>query len=93
MSDTTPFPLVPDPFEGDPFAEPDYDGPAVHIRPHATLYTLNEVAYLLGLPRRDVEEELIEGVIPGTPVGDDWLISRQRLEAWLDALPTEGGER
>jgi excisionase family DNA binding protein len=91
MSGTTPFPTVPDPFEDDPFAEPGYDGPAVHIRPHATLYTLNEVAYLLSLPRRDVEEELIECVIPGTPIGDDWLISRQRLDAWLEALWAEGG--
>lgn len=91
MSDTTPFPTVPDPFDDDPFAEPGYDGPAVRIDPQASLYTLNETAYLLGLPRRTVEEELIEGVIPGIPIGGDWLVSRHDLEAWFDSLPSERG--
>jgi excisionase family DNA binding protein len=93
MSDNViPFPSVPDPFDGDPFTEAQYDGPAVRIRPNATIYTLNEVAYLLDIPRRDVEEELIEGVIPGTPIGDDWLIDRTRYETWLDGLAAEGGQ-
>ena len=67
-----------------------YDGPDVDICPDATVYTLIETAYLLDLPIADTREGLSNGDIPGVLAGDDWLVWRPRLKAWVDGLPTDG---
>ena len=85
--------IIPFPGQSDPFDEDVYVGPVPQIDPHATLHTLTEVAYLLDLSREVTEEYLTDGTIPGALISGHghWLVSRERLEAWLDALPTEGG--
>jgi len=68
-----------------------YDGPEVDIAEDATVFTLNETAYLLNIPVVDTREGLSNGDIPGVLVGEDWLVWRPRLMAWLNGLPKEGG--
>ncbi|XVV05479.1 helix-turn-helix domain-containing protein [Actinosynnema sp. CA-248983] len=90
MSNIIPFPGASDFDSGDDDA---YDGPVPPINSDATLYTLTEVAYLLDLSRAVTAEYLGNGTIPGVGLGDDWLIHRHELEAWLDGLPREGWGR
>lgn len=51
------------------------------------VYTPEEVAKLLGLHPNSVYTMLKSGELPGVRAGRKWLISKRRLDAWLD-----GGE-
>jgi excisionase family DNA binding protein len=94
MGEVIPFPEPREPLDGQPPDEDSYQGPVPDIDPDATLYTLTEVAYLLNLSREVTAEYLTDGTIPGgSLIGGGWLVSRRRLEAWLDDLPREGGAR
>ena len=48
------------------------------------VYTPEEVAKLLGLHANSVYTMLKSGELPGVRAGRKWLISKRRLDAWLD---------
>jgi excisionase family DNA binding protein len=53
------------------------------------VYTVKEVAYLLGLHLGGAYELLRDGTIPAERVGRRWIISRVCFHAWLDGLAEE----
>jgi excisionase family DNA binding protein len=58
------------------------------VRPKTTqergVYTVQEVAELLGVGTGTVYQMLRVGEIPARRAGDRWIISRRRVHAWLD---------
>lgn len=52
-------------------------------RPAKLVYTVDEVAVLLGLSRGLTYDLVRAGTIPGERVGRRWIIPRARLDAWL----------
>jgi len=52
-------------------------------RPVKLVYTVDEVAVLLGLSRGLTYDLVRAGTIPGERVGRRWIIPRSRLDAWL----------
>jgi excisionase family DNA binding protein len=48
------------------------------------VYTPEEVAQILGMHPNSVYALLKEGSLPGIKAGRRWLISKKRLDAWLD---------
>jgi excisionase family DNA binding protein len=53
------------------------------------VYTVKEVAYLLGLHLGGAYELLRDGTIPAERIGRRWIISRVRFHAWLDGIAEE----
>ncbi|HEX3828053.1 MAG TPA: helix-turn-helix domain-containing protein [Sporichthyaceae bacterium] len=49
------------------------------------IYTVEEVAELLGVARSTAYELVRDGKIPARRLGGRWVISRARFHAWLDA--------
>jgi excisionase family DNA binding protein len=47
-------------------------------------YTVDELAELLALSRGLTYASLRDGTIPAERVGRRWVISRRRVQAWLD---------
>ena len=47
-------------------------------------YTPEEVAKLLGLHPNSVYQMLKNGELPSVKAGRKWLISKRRLQVWLD---------
>lgn len=61
-------------------------GPAGRRRlPTPAVYTVKEVAALLGLAVGTTYELVRQGVIPAERLGRRWVIPRGRFHAWLDA--------
>jgi excisionase family DNA binding protein len=58
------------------------------------VYTVQEVADMLGLALHGTYTLLREGTIPSVRAGSRWLIPKTRFHAWLDGLddPPELGE-
>jgi excisionase family DNA binding protein len=52
-------------------------------RPVKLVYTVDEVAELLGLSRGLTYDLVRAGTIPAERVGRRWIIPRARLDAWL----------
>lgn len=52
-------------------------------RPVKLVYTVDEVADLLGLSRGLTYDLVRAGTIPAERVGRRWIIPRARLDAWL----------
>lgn len=50
------------------------------------VYTVQEVAELLGLAISGTYVLLREGTIPSVRAGSRWLIPKRRFHAWLDGL-------
>lgn len=48
------------------------------------IYSVDEVAALLGIARGVAYESVRNGSIPATRVGRRWLVPRKRFHAWLD---------
>jgi excisionase family DNA binding protein len=58
----------------------------------AAVYTVQEVAELLGLALSGTYVLLREGTIPAMRVGSRWLIPKKRFHAWLESLGELDGE-
>lgn len=88
MSSIVPFPQSDEPFEDEDesFVDRGYEGPVPEIDPNATLLTVTQVSFLLNLPCEVTRENLADGGMPGWRLGDEWLISRARLGAWINGL-------
>jgi excisionase family DNA binding protein len=54
--------------------------------PERAVYSVKEVAQLLGLNLGGTYALVKDGTIPARRVGSRWLISKQRFHAWLDGL-------
>jgi excisionase family DNA binding protein len=52
--------------------------------------TVRDLAHYLSLSLNTTYAYLADGTIPGRRVGRRWIISRARIEAWLEAN-TDGG--
>jgi excisionase family DNA binding protein len=52
-------------------------------RPMKLVYTVDEVAELLGLSRGLTYDLIRAGTIPAERLGRRWIIPRARLDAWL----------
>ena len=52
--------------------------------------SVRDLAHYLSLSLNTTYAYLADGVIPGRRVGRRWIISRARIEAWLEAN-TDGG--
>ncbi len=52
-------------------------------RPMKLVYTVDEVAELLGLSRGLTYDLVRAGTIPAERLGRRWIIPRARLDAWL----------
>jgi excisionase family DNA binding protein len=66
---------------------------ALRARPavrQPAVYSVPEVAELLGLHLGGVYELLRNGTIPAERLGRRWIVSRVRFHAWLDGLGGEG---
>jgi excisionase family DNA binding protein len=50
------------------------------------VYTVQEVAELLGLALSGTYTLIREGTIPALKVGGRWLVPKRRFHAWLDGL-------
>lgn len=53
------------------------------------VYTVKEVAFLLGLSIGGAYEAVREGAIPAERLGRRWVIPRARFHAWLDGRADE----
>lgn len=84
-----PFPTPDEPYEDDSWIDRGYEGPAPIIDEDATLLTVTQVSFLLNLPCDVTRENLVDGGMPGWLLGDEWLISRYRLGAWINGDPVE----
>jgi excisionase family DNA binding protein len=61
--------------------------PARYLDPSGVVrltYTVDELAELLALSRGLTYASLRDGTIPAERVGRRWIISRRRVQAWLD---------
>jgi excisionase family DNA binding protein len=56
------------------------------------VYTVQEVAELLGLALGGTYVLLREGTIPAMRVGSRWLIPKKRFHAWLESLGELDGD-
>ena len=60
------------------------------FRPRPTkeraVYTVQEVAHLLGLALSGTYTLIREGTIPALKMGSRWLIPKTRFHAWLDGI-------
>jgi excisionase family DNA binding protein len=60
------------------------------FRPHPhrerAVYTVQEVAHLLGLALSGTYTLIREGTIPAIKMGSRWLIPKTRFHAWLDGV-------
>lgn len=70
--------------------------------PERAVYTVAEVAELLGLALRNVYPMVKTGQIPARRMGGRWVIPKERFNAWLndledtaavDSTPTMTGRR
>lgn len=62
-------------------------GGVVHLT-----YTVDELAEALRLSRGLTYAMLQDGTIPAERAGRRWIISRRRVQAWLDGSGTGGGD-
>jgi excisionase family DNA binding protein len=62
--------------------------PATKTRPAAAVYTVAEVAELLGLSLGGTYAAVRAGEIPARRMGDRWVIPKRRFDAWLDESPS-----
>ena len=59
--------------------EPEHDVPA------RAVYTVEDVAAMLGLARCIAYARVRDGSIPARKIGHRWVISKAAFHAWLDA--------
>jgi excisionase family DNA binding protein len=72
-----------------PPPEPDHpDGPPATVLPFQprAVYTVQELAEFLALSLTSTYTALRDGTIPARKVGARWIISRRRIDAWLDEI-------
>jgi excisionase family DNA binding protein len=50
------------------------------------VYTVQEVAHLLGLGLSGTYLLIREGTIPAIKIGGRWLVPKSRFHAWLDGI-------
>jgi excisionase family DNA binding protein len=66
------------------------------FRPKATqeraVYTVQEVAALLGLALGGTYTLIREGTIPAIKVGGRWVVPKKRFHAWLDGIEDQADE-
>ena len=66
------------------------------FRPRRTadrlVYTVHEVAGLLGLGLSGTYTLVREGTIPAIKVGARWVVPKQRFHAWLDGIEDQEDE-
>jgi excisionase family DNA binding protein len=66
------------------------------FRPRRTadrlVYTVHEVAGLLGLGLSGTYTLVREGTIPAIKVGARWVVPKQRFHAWLDGVGDQDDE-
>ena len=66
------------------------------FRPKATqeraVYTVQEVAHLLGLALGGTYTLIREGTIPAIKVGGRWVVPKKRFHAWLDGIEDQADE-
>jgi excisionase family DNA binding protein len=66
------------------------------FRPKATqeraVYTVQEVAHLLGLALGGTYTLIREGTIPAIKMGGRWVVPKKRFHAWLDGIEDQADE-
>jgi excisionase family DNA binding protein len=66
------------------------------FRPKATqeraVYTVQEVAHLLGLALGGTYTLIREGTIPAIKAGGRWVIPKRRFHAWLDGIDDQADD-
>jgi excisionase family DNA binding protein len=55
--------------------------------PRVEIYTVPEVAALLGIGRCMAYDLVRQGVIPAKRLGRRWIVPRARFNAWLNEQP------
>ena len=66
---------------------PDHDLPA------RAVYTVEDVAAMLGLARCIAYARVRDGSIPARKIGHRWVISKAAFHAWLDGDGRSAGRR
>jgi excisionase family DNA binding protein len=56
------------------------------------VYTVQEVAHLLGLALSGTYTLIREGTIPAIRMGGRWLVPKNRFHAWLDGIDDPSDE-
>jgi excisionase family DNA binding protein len=56
------------------------------------VYTVQEVAHLLGLALSGTYTLIREGTIPAIRMGGRWLVPKSRFHAWLDGIEDQDDE-
>jgi excisionase family DNA binding protein len=85
------YPLTPRPDRDTPQPPPG-GGRVIPVAVNSAVYTVKEVATLLSLGLGTTYAMLRSGDIPARKIGAQWIISRRRFHAWLDALPEASTE-
>jgi excisionase family DNA binding protein len=66
------------------------------FRPKATqeraVYTVQEVAHLLGLALGGTYTLIREGTVPAIKVGGRWVVPKKRFHAWLDGVDDQADD-
>src|SRR5512139_1265286 len=57
----------------------------------AEVYTVAQVAQLLGLNLGGTYELVRDGTIPARKLGARWVIPKERFHAWLNGIETDDG--
>ncbi len=63
--------------------------------PTDAVFTIDELAIYLKLPKRTLYKLAQEGTIPGHKVGRHWRFKRDTIDRWLDdeRKPRDGGNK
>jgi excisionase family DNA binding protein len=61
-----------------------------HPAPSVGVYTVDDVALILGLARCIAYARVRDGSIPARRVGRRWIISKATFHAWLDGTEQKG---
>jgi excisionase family DNA binding protein len=56
------------------------------------VYTVQEVAHLLGLALGGTYTLIREGTVPAIKVGGRWVVPRKRFHAWLDGVEDQADD-
>jgi excisionase family DNA binding protein len=56
------------------------------------VYTVQEVAHLLGLALGGTYTLIREGTIPAIKMGGRWVVPKKRFHAWLDGLEDQADD-
>jgi excisionase family DNA binding protein len=74
-----------------PSFDPHTDQPDAAVlpitRPH--VYTVNQVATMLGVSRGSAYQLCRTGQVPAIKLGDRWVIPKKRFHSWLDNQPDQ----